>query len=97
MRKVKIQRSHNPLIRLCVTVFAAYVAVSLITLQMQINEKKIQLQQVTDQLEEETLQQVELQRQLELGDDDEHIARIAHDKLDMGYADEHVFRDVSGS
>lgn len=97
MKKVSIQRSHNPLIRFCVYVFAAYVAVSLITLQMQINDNKTQLQQVTAQCKEAADQQQELQRQLALGDDDEQMARIARDKLDMGFAGEHVFRDVSGS
>lgn len=97
MKKVRIQRSHNPLIRFCAYVFAAYVAVSLITLQMQINDNKAQLQQVTAQYKEATAQQKELQRQLALGDDDEQMARIARDKLDMGFAGERVFRDVSGS
>lgn len=97
MKKVRIQRNHNPLIRFCVYVFAAYVAVSLITLQMQINDNKEQLRQTEKQYDEALRQQQELQRQLALGDDDEQMARIAHDKLDMGFADEHVYRDVSGS
>lgn len=97
MKKVKIQRRHNPLVRFCVYIFAAYVAVTLITLQMQINEKKTELQQVENQYKEEYQQQQELERQLALGDDDDQMARIARDKLDMGFADEHVYRDVSGS
>lgn len=97
MKANRIQKRHNPLIRICVYVFAAYVAISLITLQMDINEKRTRLQQVQAQFEEENLQQQELQRQLALGDNDDQMARIARDKLDMGYADEHVYRDVSGS
>lgn len=98
MKNGRIPRTHsNPLIRLGIYVFAAYIAVSLITLQMQINQKKLELKEIEAQNKAAYQQQQELRRQLELGDDGEHIARIARDKLDMGYADEHVYRDVSGS
>ena len=74
MKKGRVPRSHsNPLVRLGIYVFAAYIAVSLITLQMQINQKKLELKEIEAQSKAAYQQQEELRRQLELGDDGEHI------------------------
>lgn len=84
-------------VRLCVFAFAAYVAVTIITLQMEISSKQTELVQIEEQSKDQERAKKELERQIALGDDENHLARIARDKLDMGFADEHVYRDVSGS
>ena len=78
-------------IRFCIFAFAAYVVVSLITLQMEISSKRSLLTSVNAQLEDQ------VERQIALGDDRDFMARIARDKLDMGVADERVFRDTAGT
>lgn len=84
-------------IRFCIFTFAVYVVVSLITLQMEISTKRNLLATVTAQFEDQQVANKEVERQIALGDDREFMARIARDKLDMGVADERVFRDTAGT
>lgn len=95
--KVARVKKHSMLMRLCILVFAAYAAVMLITLQMEINAKQTQLSAVDAQLEVQRLQTKELERQLALGDNETYLARLARDKLGMCFSDERVYQDVSGS
>ena len=84
-------------IRFCIFAFAAYVVVSLITLQMEISSKRSLLTSVNAQLEDQVVANKEVERQIALGDGRDFMARIARDKLDMGVADERVFRDTAGT
>ena len=84
-------------IRFCIFAFAAYVVVSLITLQMEISSKRSLLTSVNAQLEDQVVANKEVERQIALGDDRDFMARIARDKLDRGVADERVFRDTAGT
>lgn len=74
-----------------------YVAVSLISLQMEITSRQDELDMVTAQIEAERVRTTDLERQLDMGDNEAYLTRIAHEKLEMGYPDEHVYRDTSGS
>ena len=90
-------RKKNLLIRLCVFAFTAYVVVSLVSLQMEITSKRSELAGLQTQLEAQQNAVKDIERQLSYGDDDDFLARIARDKLEMGRSDERVFRDASGS
>ena len=90
-------RKMNLVVKLGVFAFAAYMIVSLISLQMEISTKRGELATYRQQLDQETLEVEELQRQIALLEDPDHLARIARNQLSMGYSDEHVFRDASGS
>lgn len=96
---MKGSRTHKKslLMRLFVVACAAYVTVSLISLQMEISSRQNELDAVMLEIEQEGLRMTDLERQLDMGDDEAYLTRIAHEKLDMGYADEHVYRDASGT
>lgn len=96
MKVPKTQKS-SLLVRFSMLALAAYAAVSLITLQMEIHTRQQQLAEVEQLKMDQLAIQKDLERQLVLGDDESHMARIAREKLDMGFADERVFRDASGS
>ncbi|MBC8585011.1 FtsB family cell division protein [Youxingia wuxianensis] len=83
--------------RICIFCFAAYIVVSLVSLQVEISSKRKELTQVQQLVEEQRLANKETERLLNLGDDRAYLSRIARDKLDMGNSDERVFRDASGS
>lgn len=83
--------------RLCLLGFAAYIAVSLISLQIEINSKRDELSIVSQKCEEQRLANKELERLISLGNDKTYLARIARDKLNMGLPEEHVYKDASGS
>ncbi len=84
-------------IRLCIFAFAAYVVVSLVSLQVEITARRSQLATVRQQIEDQRIANKETERLLSLGDDKTYLSRIARDKLDMGFSDERVYRDAAGS
>lgn len=90
-------RKMNLVVKLGIFAFAAYVVVSLVSLQMEISAKRGELATYQQQLEQELLEVEELERQIALLEDPDYLTRIARDQLGMGYSDEHVFRDASGS
>lgn len=90
-------RKKSLIMRICVFCFAAYIVVSLVSLQVEISSKRKELTQVQQLVEEQRLANKETERLLNLGDDRAYLSRIARDKLDMGNSDERVFRDASGS
>ena len=71
--------------------------ISLFLLGVYIVVSQEELQMVIQQCEEQRISNKEIKRQISLGDDQTYLARIARDKLGMGYSDEHVFRDAAGS
>lgn len=96
MKKIHT-RKKSLMLRLCVLAFSAYVVVSLVSLQMEIADRRSTLASITEQAETQRLANKEIERQIALGDDKDYLARIAREKLDMGRADERVFRDAAGT
>lgn len=90
-------KKKNPIIRFCMFVFTAYIVVSLVSLQMEISDKRNVLEVTMQQVKLQQTANKDLERQISLGDDKEFLERIARDKLGMGRAEERVFRDASGS
>ena len=79
------------LILLCV-----YLAVTLVSAQMDIVSKRQQLENVTQQVEAQQAQNQELERIVEAGDEASYMERVARDKLGYARPDEHVYVDMSG-
>lgn len=96
MKKVKTGKK-NLFVRLCLLGFAAYIAVSLISLQIEINSKRAELSDVSQKCENQRLANKEIERLISLGNDKTYLSRIARDKLNMGLPEEHVYKDASGS
>lgn len=96
MKKVRTGKK-NFFVRLCLLGFAAYIAVSLISLQIEINSKRAELSAVSQKCEDQRLANKEIERLISLGNDKTYLSRIARDKLNMGLPEEHVYKDASGS
>ncbi len=83
-KKERIKR-RNPVLKISLFLLGVYIVVSLASLHMEIVSKQEELQMVIQQCEEQRISNKEIKRQISLGDDQTYLARIARDKLGMGY------------
>ncbi|MEF9969474.1 MAG: septum formation initiator family protein [Ruthenibacterium sp.] len=74
-----------------------YLAVTLVSTQVEIVTKRRALENINAQVAAQTAQNTELQRMLETGDEAQYYERVARDKLGYARPDEHVFVDMSGN
>lgn len=95
--KTARMKKKSLLLRLMIFAVSAYVAVSFVSLQVEITTKRTQLDLVLQQIESQRIANDETERLINLGDDETYLSRIARDRLDMGLPDERVFRDSAGS
>ena len=96
MKKVKTKRK-SLIVRLGIFAFAAFVATSLISLQLEISAKRAELGQVQEQIDDQQTAIKETERLISLGTYQSYLSKIARDKLGLGFSDEHVYRDAAGS
>ena len=84
------------IIKVLLTVFLAYVAVSFVQIQIQINDKKEQLAILEQKIAEQEAKNAELSELLENGIDEDYIAKIARE---YGFAmpDEKVYENIKNS
>lgn len=84
------------IIKALLTVFLAYVAVSFVQIQIQINDKKEQLAILEQKIAEQEAKNAELSELLENGIDEDYIAKIARE---YGFAmpDEKVYENIKNS
>lgn len=79
-------------------VFACgYLAVTLVSTQVEIVTKRRELENINTQVATQTAQNTELQRMLDTDDEAKYYERVARDKLGYARPDEHVFVDMSGN
>ena len=95
MKAVKKKRK-SVLLRLACMAFGVYVAVSLVQLQMDIGRSQESLDEVNQQIQEQTLKNEELQAMIEAGDDQAEIERIARE-LGYVFTDEQVVILANGN
>ena len=76
-------------------VFAVYAAFTLVSLQLQIAEKKEEQALLQAQIEEQELRNAEIKALLESENSDDYVARIAREKLGYISPGERVFVDIS--
>jgi cell division protein FtsL len=84
------------MLKICIFAFVAYAAVLLINMQVNLAERKQQLNDLQIRHEVQRIANKELERQLEDGANQEYIERIAREKLDYVAPDERVYIDISG-
>jgi len=82
------------LFRLALAVFFLYLVVEILVTQFQISSTKDELNLVSGTIENQSLENDELQRILDLGDDSDYLERIARDKYNYVYPGERVFYDM---
>lgn len=59
-------------------------------------EKNQEIQQVQQQIDEQTVLNQEYQEMIDQGVDDEYIQKLAREKLGLVYPDERVYIDMGG-
>lgn len=92
---MKKKRKTGFLIKIFICVFAAYSAVTLVTLQIEINERSREIDELSQTVKSEIIKNSELHDTLDKGLDDENIAAMARDKLGYASPGERVFVDSS--
>lgn len=91
------KRKPNLLVRLFVLGFVVFTSLSLITMQLEVANKRRELEQLQRSIQQQELMNADTRRLLGDGTDLDYIERIARDKLGYVYPDEKVFIDRSGS
>ena len=84
-------------LKLIVLLLLVYFISTLVTAQVQINNKREQLQQIEETCEEQLVANKELERQILLYQDEEYVQRAAREELGYGTADEKLYIDSSGN
>lgn len=93
VKKRKIKRS--TLLRISLAAFLIYVVVTLIGLQIQINQKQEELETLQQQIMIKEITNENSSADLESGDDS-YIEQIAREKLDYAKPGERIFINISG-
>ena len=81
--------------KIFVAVFSIYAAFTLVSLQVQINDKKNEQEELQKQLETQKVKNAELEDVIGGENSEEYIAKIARESLDYIYPGEQVFVDIS--
>ncbi len=92
---MKKKRRVSGLAKTATAVFAVYAAFTMVSLQLQIAEKKEEQARLQAQIEEQALRNAEIKALLESENSDEYVARIAREKLGYISPGERVFVDIS--
>ena len=92
---MKKKKRVSGLAKTATAVFAVYAAFTLVSLQLQIAEKKEEQALLQAQIEEQELRNAEIKALLESENSDDCVARIAREKLGYISPGERVFVDIS--
>jgi len=84
-------------LKLIVLVLMVYFISTLVSAQVQINNKREELQKIEQECEEQLVENKELERQILLYQDEEYVQRAAREELGYGTADEKLYIDSSGN
>ena len=82
-------------LKIAVVAFAAYLLISLISTQADINQKKKELDSLREEYTESLIRNEELQKTLDSYGTDEFIEEQAREKLGYAYPEEHFYIEVS--
>ncbi len=96
MAKTKKQ-NNNFIFKICAIGFICIALVNLIDLQIQLSNKKQELNDISEQLYIANIENKELEMVLGKTTDESYIERVAQEELDFAYPDEKVYIDISGS
>ena len=94
MRKEK-KNPKSRLLKKAVCLFVVYIAYSIVVQQLEIRDRKMMLEAVQQQCQQQSEENKEVERLLAMSDDKNYIERIARERLGYAYADEKVYIDSS--
>ena len=83
-------------LRFLIAGICIYLAVTFISVQMDIVSKRQQLENLTQQVQAQQAENQELQSIVEAGDEAAYMERMAREKLGYVRPDERVYIDMSG-
>ena len=93
IQKKKIKRS--ALLRISLIAFVIYIVATLIGVQIQINEKRREMDRLQQEIMIEEITIADLRAELESGSD-RYVEQIAREELDYAKPGERIFINVSG-
>ncbi len=99
MRVIKKKKVKGSLLlRFAILCLAVYIMAALINQQMQINEKKSQLESLQDQIQVQEVENEDLRHTIDANEKDgsEYAERVAREELDYAKTGERVFIIISG-
>lgn len=95
MKTQKKKRKHSFILTLALVAIFGYFVITLIQLQIEINDKKEQAAQISQQVEDKDLRNKELKKLLVNTDEDNYMERVARDVLGYVFPGEKVYYDIS--
>lgn len=99
MRVIKKKKVKGSLLlRFAILCLAVYIMAALINQQLQINEKRSQLESLQDQIQVQEVENEDLQHTIDANakDGSEYAERVAREELDYAKTGERVFIIISG-
>ncbi len=82
--------------KLALVAMSAYLLVSFVSGQLQVSQKRAQLEEVSAKVEVLAQQNAELERLMSTDDENAYIERMAREKLGFARPEERIFVDISG-
>lgn len=82
MRKEK-KNSKSRLLKIAVCLFVVYIAYSIVVQQLEIRDRKMMLEAVQQQCQQQSEENKEVERLLAMSDDKDYIERIASEKVGL--------------
>ena len=94
----KPKKKRNIIFGVLLVLFAAYAVVTLISQQVQINQKQSELSELEDKIIIQEVKNVEVEQVYNSSDkeNEEYIKKIARDELGYAEPDERVFINIAG-
>lgn len=86
----------NIILRIVVLLFVGSIATVLIELQADIARSRKQLEEIEILCEQQRIANKEVERMLQMGDDDDYIERVARARSGYAFPDERIFYPISG-
>ncbi len=90
------KRKRRIVVIVAVIAITIYVGISMVFITNSYREKSREIQQVQQQIDEQTVLNQEYQAMIDQGVDDEYIQKLAREKLGLVYPDERVYIDMGG-
>lgn len=90
------KRKRRIVVIVAVIAITIYVGIMMVFITNSYREKNQEIQQVQQQIDEQTVLNQEYQEMIDQGVDDEYIQKLARDKLGLVYPDERVYIDMGG-
>ena len=90
------KRKRRIVVIVAVIAITIYVGISMVFITNSYRDKSQEIQQVQQQIDEQTVLNQEYQAMIDQGVDDEYIQKLAREKLGLVYPDERVYIDMGG-